>query len=132
MAAGKIGVLSSQCCNANAKSEDAKLMELVEQCMEETNTYLDIKAETITAAQKGMGSLGSDIDQAEQIIVEQITGLFQKGGMRTFPALIIDRKIISYGGVPTKEVIIDALKTVDRKYVKSSMPELDESVQANA
>lgn len=132
MAAGKVGVLSSQCCNAAAKQEDTLLLDLVEQCMQETNTYLDVKLETITAAQKGMGMLGNNIDQEEQTIIEQVTSLFQKGGLRTFPTLIIDRKIVSYGGIPAKDVIVNALKSVDRKYIKEIAPEVDGTAKANA
>ena len=127
MAPGKIGVVSSQCCNPSAHIADKELIELVEQCMRDSSTYLDVNLETITAAQKGIGKLGTQVDEEEQAIIDLIGGLFQKGGVKIFPILIVDRKLVSYGGSPTAEIITTALAAVDRQYLKDA-PEAEDDI----
>lgn len=95
----RISIISSSCCNPAMKSEDQAYLTKVREALTQSKVEARVSIVTMTEA---LSSFGADK-------VKGIRPLWDKHGVAIFPAMYIDDELVLYGGVPTKEKIIEAI-----------------------
>lgn len=64
---------------------------------------------TVTKAQTILPKITSELNAAEGALAQQVSELFMAHGLSAFPIVIVDQKLMPYGGVPDQAMIQDAL-----------------------
>jgi hypothetical protein len=96
-------IISAKCCSAGAGAQDDVLEERVKALLDQKGMDWPIVVVTITQAQSALGKVVPTAGDAERALAQEIQGLFMNHGLAVFPALILDQKLVCYGGVPTVE-----------------------------
>ena len=108
---GNVGYLSASCCNPMAASTDEQLVHNLKEAMTEVGLEVPIHTETVTHAQAALGTAARDFDQRQQGVVAKVMSLFTTKGLSAFPILFVNGDIASYGGVPSKQEIVEHLRS---------------------
>ena len=95
----RISIVSSSCCNPAMKTEDQAYLAKVQEALTQSNIKAQVSIVPMTEA---ISSLPADK-------VRGLWRLFEKYGAAIAPAMFIDDELELYGGVPTKEKIIEAI-----------------------
>lgn len=96
-------IISAKCCSAGAGAQDDVLEERVKTMLIEKGLDWPVLVVTITQAQSALGKVVPTVGEAGRSLAQEIQGLFMNHGLAVFPALILDQKLVCYGGVPTAE-----------------------------
>ena len=105
-----IGILSAACCDATGATKEAQLKNNLLQAMERESDARPVVVETITAAQRNMRQLETQADAQQKRLIANVVQLFQSNGLSIFPILIINGRVVCYGGVPSVELIQKKLR----------------------
>jgi predicted RNA-binding protein with PUA domain len=95
----RIFIVSVSCCNPAMRSEDQVYLSKVREALAQINVNADVSIVTMNEA---ISSLGKDR-------TGEVWSLWKKYGAAIAPAMFIDDKIVLYGGVPTKDRIIEVV-----------------------
>ncbi len=95
----KISILSVSCCNPAMRSEDQTYLAKVQEALAQSDVEAMVSIVTISEA---FYSIGKDK-------VSALMPLWKKYGAALMPALLIDDELVLYGGIPTKEKIIEVI-----------------------
>ncbi len=98
-----VAIISAKCCSAGAGAQDDVLEARVKDMLKEKGLDWPIVLVTFTQAQSALGKVVPTVGEAERGLAQEIQGLFMNHGLAVFPALIMDQKLVCYGGVPTVE-----------------------------
>lgn len=96
-------IISARCCAAGAGAQDDVLETRVKEVLAAKGLDWPVVVVTITQAQSALRKLGPQLGDAERGLSQEIQGLFMNHGLAVFPALIVDQKLVCYGGVPTPD-----------------------------
>ena len=100
----KISILSVSCCNPAMKSEDQAYFVKVQEALVQS----DVKAQvSIVPVSEAISSLGADK-------VGALLPLWERYGAAIAPVMLIGGELELYGGVPTKERIIEVISKYGR------------------
>jgi len=100
----KISILSVSCCNPAMKSEDQAYFVKVQEALVQS----DVKAQvSIVPVSEAISSLGADK-------VGALLPLWERYGAGIAPVMLIGGELELYGGVPTKERIIEVISKYGR------------------
>jgi hypothetical protein len=103
-------IISASCCSAGAGAQDDVLEARIKDVLKEKNLDWPIVTVTITQAQGALGKVVPELGEAGRALSQEIQGLFMNHGLAVFPALIVDQKLVCYGGVPTVEQLQSRLE----------------------
>lgn len=106
-----VSILSASCCDASAAPKEQALKRNVAEAMRRLKQQGSIHIETITGAQKGLRNLAGELASDQRRLVETVTQLFQTEGLTVFPMLIVDGRVVYYGGVPSVDMIEEKLRS---------------------
>ncbi|MES2319409.1 MAG: hypothetical protein V4631_18165 [Pseudomonadota bacterium] len=106
-------IISASCCSAGAGAQDEVLHARVKAMLDEKGLDWPIVVVTITQAQSALGKVAATVGEVERGLCQEIQGLFMNHGLAVFPALIVDQKLICYGGVPSVEQLQTRLDQLD-------------------
>jgi hypothetical protein len=95
----RITIVSISCCNPAMKPEEQAYLTKVKEALGQSKVNAQVLIVPISEA---MSSLGADT-------VRSLWPLWEKYGAAIVPAMFIDDELVLYGGVPSKERIIEAL-----------------------
>lgn len=60
---------------------------------------------TVTQAQAALGRITAELDAAQGALAAQVSELFMSHGLNAFPVLLVNQKLVSYGGAPDHHLI---------------------------
>ena len=103
-------IISARCCSAGAAAQDEVLEARVKALLAEKGLDWPVVVVTITQAQSALGRVGPGLGDTERGLSQEIQGLFMNHGLTVFPALIVDQKLVCYGGVPSVEQLQSRLE----------------------
>ncbi len=96
----KITILSFACCNPNLAVHDKDYALRLKEALDEIGAKGQIDLVHVTDALMSM----------KYAFMNPIVPLFKKYGAAVTPALFVNEKLVLYGGVPTKERLVEVLK----------------------
>ena len=101
----RISILSISCCNPALASEDRAYLAKIEEVL----AQFDIKA------QVSIVTISEAINSLEEDKVGALMPLWKRYSAAILPAMLIDDGLVLYGGVPTKEKIVEAIADYRRR-----------------
>jgi hypothetical protein len=101
----KITVLSAACCNPVSAPFDQQYIARIKEALDKTSVEAQVELLPATDAVFGM-RIG---------FVKKLWPLFNKYGLAVAPALFIDGELVSYGGVPTVEKLVQVIEVNSKK-----------------
>ncbi len=96
----KITILSFACCNPNLAVHDKEYAGRLKEALDALGLKGQIDLVHVTDALMSM----------KYAFMSPIVPLFKKYGAAVTPALFVNDKLVLYGGVPTKERLIEVFK----------------------
>lgn len=104
-------VLSASCCMPGTHQVDEQIEASARAALAETQLDWPVLTVTVTTAQTILPKITSDLNATEAALAQQVSELFMAHGLSAFPIVIVDQKLLSYGGVPDQVMIQNALPT---------------------
>ncbi|AIN61053.1 hypothetical protein [Pseudomonas soli] len=112
-------VLSASCCMPGTNEVDEQIEKAAQAALAEAKLDWPVLTVTVTTAQTILPKITSELNSAEGALAQQVSELFMAHGLGAFPIVIVDQKLLSYGGVPDQEMIQGALPTTTAPNVAS-------------
>lgn len=104
-------VLSASCCMPGTNEVDEQIEKAAQTALAAAKLDWPVLTVTVTTAQTILPKITSELNAAEGALAQQVSELFMAHGLSAFPIVIVDQKLLSYGGVPDQEMIQGALPT---------------------
>ncbi|WP_243055076.1 hypothetical protein [Pseudomonas sp. BP01] len=105
-------ILSASCCMPGTNQVDEQIESAARAALAATKLDWPVLTVTVTTAQTILPKITSALNPAEAALAQQVSELFMAHGLSAFPIVIVDQKLLSYGGVPDQTMIQDTLPTV--------------------
>ncbi|AJG16537.1 MULTISPECIES: hypothetical protein [Pseudomonas] len=102
-------VLSASCCMPGTNEVDEQIEKAAQAALAAAKLDWPVLTVTVTTAQSILPKITSELNAAEGALAQQVSELFMAHGLSAFPIVIVDQKLMSYGGVPDQAMIQDAL-----------------------
>ena len=102
-------VLSASCCMQGTHQIDTETGDVARAALAEAGLGWPVLTVTVTQAQNALGRMGRDLSPAEAQLAQQVTELFASAGLAAFPVLLVNQRLLSYGGVPDLPLVLSAL-----------------------
>ena len=112
-------VLSASCCMPGTNEVDEQIENAAQAALAEARLDWPVLTVTVTTAQTILPKITSELNAAEGALAQQVSELFMAHGLSAFPIVIVDQKLLSYGGVPDQAMIQGALPTTTAPHVAS-------------
>ena len=112
-------VLSASCCMPGTNEVDEQIEKAAQTALAAAKLDWPVLTVTVTTAQTILPKITSELNAAEGALAQQVSELFMAHGLSAFPIVIVDQKLLSYGGVPDQEMIQGALPTTTAPNVAS-------------
>ncbi len=96
----RLTILSFACCNPGLATHDKEYALRLKEAAEKVGVNAEIDLVHVTDA----------LMSGHYAYMSPIVPLFKKYGAAVTPALFINQKLVLYGGVPTIEKLMDAIK----------------------
>lgn len=112
-------VLSASCCMPGTKEVDEQIEKAAQAALAAAKLDWPVLTVTVTTAQTILPKITSELNAAEGALAQQVSELFMAHGLSAFPIVIVDQKLLSYGGVPDQAMIQGALPTTTAPNVAS-------------
>lgn len=104
-------VLSASCCMPGTTQVDEQIEASARSALAAAKLDWPVLTVTVTTAQTILPKITSELNAAEAALAQQVSELFMAHGLSAFPIVMIDQKLLSYGGVPDQAMIQNALPT---------------------
>jgi len=104
-------VLSASCCMPGTNEVDEQIEKAAQAALAAAKLDWPVLTVTVTTAQTILPKITSELNAAEGALAQQVSELFMAHGLSAFPIVIVDQKLLSYGGVPDQAMIQGALPT---------------------
>lgn len=104
-------VLSASCCMPGTNEVDEQIEKAAQAALAAAKLDWPVLTVTVTTAQTILPKITSELNSAEGALAQQVSELFMAHGLSAFPIVIVDQKLLSYGGVPDQAMIQGALPT---------------------
>ena len=102
-------VLSACCCMAGTAAADGQVEAVARAALKEAGLDWPVLTITVTEAQGALARIGRELGPAEAQLAQQVSELFATKGLGAFPVLLIDQRVLAYGGVPGLPLVLSAL-----------------------
>ncbi|KPM68379.1 hypothetical protein HB13667_03045 [Pseudomonas putida] len=102
-------VLSASCCMPGTNEVDEQIEKAAQAALAAAKLDWPVLTVTVTTAQTILPKITSELNAAEGALAQQVSELFMAHGLSAFPIVIVDQKLMSYGGVPDQAMIQGAL-----------------------
>ncbi|MGE8410177.1 MULTISPECIES: hypothetical protein [Pseudomonas] len=112
-------VLSASCCMPGTNEVDEQIEKAAQAALAAAKLDWPVLTVTVTTAQTILPKITSELNAAEGALAQQVSELFMAHGLSAFPIVIVDQKLLSYGGVPDQAMIQGALPTTTAPNVAS-------------
>ncbi|HGM5584983.1 hypothetical protein D3C76_523310 [compost metagenome] len=112
-------VLSASCCMPGTNEVDEQIEKAAQAALAAAKLDWPVLTVTVTTAQSILPKITSELNAAEGALAQQVSELFMAHGLSAFPIVIVDQKLMSYGGVPDQAMIQDALPNTTAPSVAS-------------
>lgn len=104
-----ITVISASCCMQGTAELDDRTREAAQAALASAGLDWPLQTITLTQAQGVLPKIAGELDKAQGALAAQVTELFTSYGLSAFPVLMVDQRVVSYGGAPDAALILDAL-----------------------
>lgn len=104
-------VLSASCCMPGTNGVDEQIEKAAQEALAAAKLDWPVITITVTTAQTILPKITSELNPAEAALAQQVSELFMAHGLSAFPIVIVDQKLLSYGGVPDQAMIQNGLPT---------------------
>lgn len=112
-------VLSASCCMPGTNEVDEQIEKAAQAALAAAKLDWPVLTVTVTTAQSILPKITSELNAAEGALAQQVSELFMAHGLSAFPIVIVDQKLMSYGGVPDQAMIQGALPNTTAPSVAS-------------
>ncbi|MDU9390485.1 hypothetical protein [Pseudomonas sp. zfem002] len=112
-------VLSASCCMPGTNEVDEQIEKAAQAALAAAKLDWPVLIVTVTTAQTILPKITSELNAAEGALAQQVSELFMAHGLSAFPIVIVDQKLLSYGGVPDQTMIQGALPATTAPNVAS-------------
>lgn len=112
-------VLSASCCMPGTNEVDEQIEKAAQAALAAAKLEWPVLTVTVTTAQTILPKITSELNAAEGALAQQVSELFMAHGLSAFPIVIVDQKLLSYGGVPDQAMIQGALPATTAPNVAS-------------
>lgn len=112
-------VLSASCCMPGTNEVDEQIEKAAQAALAAAKLDWPVLTVTVTTAQSILPKITSELNAAEGALAQQVSELFMAHGLSAFPIVIVDQKLMSYGGVPDQAMIQNALPNTTAPSVAS-------------
>lgn len=102
-------VISASCCMQGTAEVDAQLEAVAQAALDSARLDWPVLTVTVTQAQSTLGRISGELDEAGAAVARQVSELFMSYGLSAFPVLLVNQRLVSYGGVPDQALIRKAL-----------------------
>ena len=102
-------VLSASCCMPGTQEADGRVEAVARAALSEAGLNWPLLTFTVTQAQGTLGRIAGELLPAEAQLAQQISELFMSSGLSAFPVLLLNQRLLSYGGVPDLALVRAAL-----------------------
>ena len=106
---GVAAVLSASCCMQGTQQADAAVEAVARAALADAGLDWPVLTVTVTQAQSALGRIARNLTPAEAQLAQQVTELFASSGLGAFPLLLLNQRLLSYGGVPDLALVRTAL-----------------------
>ncbi|WP_255988992.1 hypothetical protein [Chitinolyticbacter albus] len=104
-----VAVVSASCCVRGTADIDAETEAAAHAALESAHLDWPVVTVTVTQAQSSLGKISGELDSGGSKVAQQVSELFMSHGLSAFPVLIVNQRLVSYGGAPDKELVGKAL-----------------------
>lgn len=104
-------VLSASCCMPGTGDMDARLEANARAALAAARLDWPVLKLTVTQAQGALAEVLGGLDAGQAALAREVSQLFVTRGLNAFPALIVNQRLVSYGGVADTQLIAGALRT---------------------
>ena len=98
-------VVSASCCMQGTAEVDARAEASAREAIQLANLDWPVMTVTVTQAQAALGRIAAELDTAQGALAAQVSELFMSHGLNAFPVLLVNQKLVSYGGAPDHHLI---------------------------
>lgn len=104
-----VAIVSASCCMSGVGALDEQLKSVAAQALKEANLNWPVLFVTVTEAQGALSKLSGKLSDAAAATAAQVSELFVSSGLGAFPVLIVNQRVVSYGGVPELDLVLKNL-----------------------
>jgi len=102
-------VVSASCCMQGTADVDAQAEASARSALKAANLDWPVLTVTVTQAQSTLGRVSGELDATQGALAAQVSELFMSHGLSAFPVLLVNQRLVSYGGAPDQALILKAL-----------------------
>ena len=102
-------VVSASCCMQGTADVDAQAEASAQAALKAANLDWPVLTVTVTQAQSTLGRISGELDAAQGVLAAQVSELFMSHGLSAFPVLLVNQRLVSYGGAPDQALVLKAL-----------------------
>ncbi|UXY15880.1 hypothetical protein N8I74_02360 [Chitiniphilus purpureus] len=104
-----VAVVSASCCVRGTADIDAAAQAAAHAALQSAHLDWPVVTVTVTQAQSALGRISGELDSGGAKVAQQVSELFMSHGLSAFPVLIVNQRLVSYGGAPDQELVGKAL-----------------------
>lgn len=108
-------VVSASCCMQGTAPADDKIEAITKAVIESEGLDWPVLTVTVTQAQSSLGRISGQLTDKQAEVARAVSELFLSTGLSAFPVLVVNQRIVSYGGVPGEQLVRDAVKSATRE-----------------
>lgn len=102
-------VVSASCCMQGTADIDAQAEASAQAALKAANLDWPVMTVTVTQAQSTLGRVSGELDATQGALAAQVSELFMSHGLSAFPVLLVNQRLVSYGGAPDQALVLKAL-----------------------
>lgn len=106
---GVVVVLSASCCMSGTHEVDAQLDAVARRSLDARGLDWELLVLTVTQAQSVLANISNELSADQAALAKQVSELFFSAGLGAFPMLLVNQRLVSYGGVPDQALVDAAL-----------------------
>lgn len=109
LSADAVAIVSASCCVRGTDEVDTALDAVVREALRKQGLDWPLVTVTVTQAQSALPGVTRSLDARGAGVAQQVNELFMTHGLTAFPVLIVDQKVVAYGGVPGLDLVLRSL-----------------------
>lgn len=102
-------VVSASCCMQGTADVDARAEAAARTALKTASLNWPVLVVTVTQAQSALGRISGELDATQGALAAQVSELFLTHGLTAFPVLLVNQRLVSYGGAPDEALVLNAL-----------------------
>jgi hypothetical protein len=102
-------VVSASCCMQGTGPTDGQVASVVQSVLDGEGLDWPVLTVTVTQAQSSLGRISGELGKRQRAVADEVSELFLSTGLSAFPVLIVNQRIVSFGGVPGETLVREAV-----------------------